>query len=147
MFRYKSQVLGKYKVSEIKLPGTLEITSHAGYDTIVSNKLAHSIHPQSPCRAGCLKGYSGFRLIAHDLCVGPVPYWLHSALSKEIHPCRCARLCYSPPQHLWASPTGAVPALHPRLSSSGFWPPMVSCPSLLPCDFQFCCSMHPSFFL
>lgn len=83
MFQYKSQVVGKYKMSEIKLSLTLEITSHAGYDTVISNELTHSIHPQSPCWAGCFKGYSGFQLVPRDLCVGPVPYWLHSALSKK----------------------------------------------------------------
>lgn len=131
-------------MSETKLPRTLEITSHAGYDTVVSNELSHSIHPQSPCRAGCFKGYSGFRLIPRDLCVGPVPDLLHSALSKEIRPSRSAHLCRLPPQYPWASPTGTVPALHPLLPSPSSSPPVVSCPSLLPCNFQ-SCSMHSSF--
>lgn len=42
MFQYQSQVLRKYTMSEIKLPLTLEITSDAGYDTVVSNELTDS---------------------------------------------------------------------------------------------------------
>lgn len=42
MFQYKSQVLWKYKMTEIKLPLTLEMTSHADYDAVISNKLTHS---------------------------------------------------------------------------------------------------------
>lgn len=46
MFQCKSQVLGKYKMSDIKLPLTLEITSYAGYGTVISKELTSSIHPQ-----------------------------------------------------------------------------------------------------
>lgn len=31
-------------------------------------------------------------------------------LSEEMHPSWCAHLCLSPPQYLWASPMGTVPA-------------------------------------
>lgn len=83
-------------MSQIKLPLTPEITSYAGYDTVVSNELTHPYPPPAPRRVGCFKGYSGFRLVPRDLCVGPVPYLLHSTLSKEIRPSQCARLVSSP---------------------------------------------------
>lgn len=70
MYQYKSQVLGKYKVPEIKLLLTLEFASHAGYDIVISKEFTGSIHPYSPCWAGSLRGYSGFQLIPCALC-GP----------------------------------------------------------------------------
>lgn len=77
---------------------------------------SHPHPPQSPYRAGYFQGYSGFQLIPRDLCVGPVPYSLHSALSKEIRPSRCACLCHSPLQYLWVSLTSpALPSALPKL--------------------------------
>lgn len=70
MYQYKSQVLGKYKVPEIKLFLTLEIASHAGYDIVISKEFTGSIHPYAACWAGSLRGYSGFQLIHCALC-GP----------------------------------------------------------------------------
>lgn len=73
MYKYRSQVLGKYKMPEIKLPITLEIIFHDGYDTVISKELTSSIHLHSPCWSGSLRGYAGFQLISCALCVGPVP--------------------------------------------------------------------------
>lgn len=134
-------------MSELKLPLTLEMTSHAGCDTLISNEVTHSIHPQPPCRAGCFKGYSGFRLIPRDLSVGPVPYLLHSALSKEItRSLACLWVSFTSPASV-----GFPGGHHPSPSSSSPLPKLlappaqVSCPSCLSCDSQ-SCPMHPSFF-
>lgn len=127
MFQYKNQVLRKYKMSELKLPLTLEMTSHAGYDTLTSNEVTHSIHPQPPCWAGCFKGYSGFRLVPGDLWVGPVPYLLHSALNKEItHPPACSWVSFTSPSSM-----GFPGGHHPSPASSFPLPKLLGPPGLL----------------
>lgn len=56
-------------MSEMKLPLTLEITSLAGCDAVISKELTSSIHPRSPWWAGSFKGCSGFQLVPCAVCV------------------------------------------------------------------------------
>lgn len=128
-------------MSEMKLPLTLEITSPAGCDAVISKELTGSIHPRSPWWAGSFKGCSGFQLIPCALSVGPVPWLLHLALSKEIRPSGCACLCLLPPQYPQASLMSTVPA--PDILPS---PSSLLC-SLIPVSFScdsLSCSMHSS---
>lgn len=128
-------MLVKYKMSEIKLPLTLEITSRGGYNT-ASKKLTGSIDPYSPCWAGSFMGNSGFQVIPCALCVGPVPELLHLARTKETRPSRCACLCHLPPQYpsasLMSSPSGVVSS-SPSFSLCSLIPASSVIPSLAPC--------------
>lgn len=159
MFQCKSQVLGKYKMSDIKLPLTLEITSPAGYGTVISKELTGSIHPQHQLSLlgwilqGVLSFSSSPVLSVWALCHSCVTWlWVKKYALPGVLVCVICLLsihrlpwwALSQPRIFFCPPQAPYYVLSSQ--SLSLWLPVLLHASLLPFPVIFHTSAHPHWF-